>query len=82
MDKKQESGKWIKRAIAFGGIGFFLALGAVGSDDAREFATAEERAHLNIPSRATTGAVYGASLLSFAAAIACARKSQQMNKQR
>ena len=80
--EKLKMNKWDKRALFFGAISFFLIMGGAGSDDAREFATTEERAHLNIPSRATTGAVYGAGILSLAAALACARKSQQMNKQR
>lgn len=82
MDKKQENKKLIKRVAIFGTTGAILALGAAGSDDAREFATPAERAHLNIPSPAVTYTMYGASLLSFAAAIAFARKLERNTKQK
>lgn len=82
MDKKQEYKKLTERITIYGVVGAMLALGAAGSDDAREFATAEERAHLHIPSPAVTYTMYGASFASFAAALALIRKRERLGKEK
>lgn len=82
MDKKHKMNKWNKYALGLGVLGVFLAFGAAGTDDTRSHLSPEERKQMNIPSSDATNVVYGASLLSLAAAYACARKSKSMNKQR
>jgi hypothetical protein len=82
MDKRQQYKKLTNHANICGTVSIILALGVAGSDDAREFATAEERAHLHIPSPAVTYTMSGASIISFAAAFALIRKRNRLGKEK
>ena len=81
MNKKQKYTRREKMSAFFAITGTILALGAAGSDDAREFATPEERAHLNIPKPAVTYTMFGVAALSWATAIALMGKNNK-DKQR
>ena len=81
MNKRQNYTRREKMAAFLAITGSVLALGAAGSDDAREFATEQERAHLNIPKPAVTYTMFGVAALSWAAAIALMSKNSK-DKQR
>jgi hypothetical protein len=79
INNKKKLTRW---ATFLGVSGFIAVLLAVGSDDARDFATPTERKHLNIANPKTTHTMAFAGMASMLGAAALLRKRDNMDKQR